>query len=185
MNISGSKTQNEFSPSQVRERLQHIGGGEIEFWKYTVLTDPAIFNEVLNLIFKEEEQVAWRAAWVIDNATEKYPELLIPHIPAIIEHFLYTKNSSLHRIFTRILCRHEIPDHLIGTVFDRCYELLSPVHPVAVRANAMQVLYNITEHWPDLKPELAMVLSGVLEEGGTAGIISKSRNLLKKLNRNH
>jgi hypothetical protein len=185
MNTSVNKMQNEISEGQVRERLKHVGAGEIEFWKYTVLTDPGIFNEVLGLIFKEEKQVAWRAAWIIDNATEKYPELLIPHIPAIINHFLDTKNSSLQRIFTRILMRHKIPDHSIGAVFDRCYQLLSPLNPIAVRANAMQVLYNITEHWPDLKPELAMVISGMLEEAEDAGIISKARNLLKKLTRGH
>jgi hypothetical protein len=182
MNTSVDKVQNE---RDIKEKLSHIGGGEIEFWKYTVLTDPAIFDEVLNLIFGENNQIAWRAAWVIDNATEKYPELLIPHISPIIDHLLQTKNSSLQRIFTRILIRHKIPDHLTGAVFDRCFELLSPVHPIAVRANAMQVLYNITEHWPDLKPELAMVISGMLEESEDAGIISKARNLLKKLNRGH
>ncbi len=185
MNTFVNKIRDENSTSQVKEKLGHIGGGELEFWKYTVLTDPEIFNEVLNLIFKDEEKIAWRAAWIIDNATEKYPELLIPHIPAIIDHFLHTQNSSLQRIFTRILMRHKIPDHSIGAVFDRCYELLSPIHPIAVRANAMQVLYNITEYWPELKPELAMVISGMLEEAEEAGIISKARNLLKKLNRIH
>lgn len=183
MNTSKIKVQNESDISQVKEKLKHIGGGEIEFWKYTVLTDPAIFDEVLNLIFQENKQIAWRAAWIIDNATEKYPELLIPHIPAIIDLFLRTNNSSLQRIFTRILIRHKIPDHSIGTVFDRCFQLLSPIHAVAVRANAMQVLYNITEQWPDLKPELAMVIGGMLEEAEDAGIISKAKNLLKKLRR--
>jgi hypothetical protein len=176
--------QNDINVNQVRERLKRIGGGEIEFWKYTVLTEPEIFQEVLCLIFKDEEQIAWRAAWIIDNATEKYPELLIPHIPAVIELFLRTKNSSLLRIFTRILYRHEIPENSTGAICDRCYELLSPVYPVAVRANSMQLIYKITECWPDMKPELAMVLSVILEDAEDAGIISKARNLLKKLNRN-
>lgn len=48
----------------------------------------------------------------------------------------------------------------------------------------MQVLYNITEQWPDLKPELTIVISGILEDAEDAGIISKARNLLKKLSRN-
>lgn len=165
----------------LRESLQHIGPGELEVWKYTVLTDDNAFNEVLNLIFSDEDKIAWRSAWIIDSATEDYPELLSPYISKIIAHFSHTTNSSLNRIFTRILSRYKLPDELLGLVFDRCFKLLSPLEPVAVRVNAMQVLFNISQQEPDLKPELAMVISGLIEEGGTAALLNKAEKLLKKL----
>jgi len=81
-----------------------------------------------------------------------------------------------------MLSRHEIPEELLVQVVDRCFELLSPAEPIAVRVNAMQVLFNISQREPDFKQELTAVLEGLLEEGGSAGFINRTEKLLRKLN---
>jgi hypothetical protein len=179
-NISGNKVQNE-SPEDIRSRLLHIGAGEHEAWEYTVLADEEVFRQVLECIFSPEEKVAWRAAWIIDSATEGYPELLEPYLLRIIEHFKNTKNSSINRIFTRLLCRYSLPEEYLGMLVDRCFKLLSPLEPVAVRVNSMQLLFNISQQEPELQPELAMVISGLIEEGGSTGLLNKAEKILKKL----
>jgi hypothetical protein len=165
----------------ITEKLSRIGAGELEIWELAVLSDESLFKEVYSLIFSGDQNIAWRAGWIIDNATEDHPELLLPLIPDIISQLIVTENSSLKRIFTRMLGRYEIPEELLATTIDRCFELLSGFEPVAVRANAMQVLFNISQKEPDLKQELAAVLESLLEEGGSAGLVNRAQKLLGRL----
>jgi hypothetical protein len=39
----------------------------------------------------------------------------------------------------------------------------------------MQLLFNISQQEPELQPELAMVISGLIEEGGSTGLLNKPR----------
>jgi len=184
MITSGIKVQDDFSLSELKNKILQIGGGEFEFWKSAVLSDEKVFRQIYSLISSDEPKIAWRSCWIIDNATENNPEMLVPLIPDIVVHLLLTKNSSLKRHLTRMLSRLTIPDELLVQVVDRCFELLSPVEAIAVRANAMQVLFNIAQRESDLKQELSSVLESLIEEGGTAGFMNRAQKLLKQLMRN-
>ena len=180
MTTSSNKIDNEVSEN-LKQQILKIGGGELDLWKFSVLSDGQLFKQLYELIYSEDEKVAWRSAWIIDNAAEDRPEMLTPFIPDIVAHLIITKNSSLKRIFTRMLSRYKIPDELLGSVLDRCYQLLSPVEPVAVRVNAMQVIFNITQQEPALKQEFLIVLHDMLEEGGTAGLVNRTSKLIKAI----
>lgn len=181
MITSENDIQDNYDPEILRKEILQIGGGELELWKLSVQSDERLFKQIYQLIFSGNHKVAWRSCWIIDNATENYPEMLDPLIPEIVEHLNKTQSGSLKRHFTRMLCRIEIPDELLGQVVNRCFELLSPAEPVAVRANAMQVLFNVSQREPDLKQELAAVIESLMEEGGTAGFMNRAERLLHKL----
>jgi hypothetical protein len=167
----------------LKEKLLNIGEGELRIWKLSVLSDESLFKQVYSLIYSTDQKAAWRAGWIIDNATEKFPELLAPFIPDIISQLIMTRNSSLKRIFTRMLSRFEIPEEFLVQVVNRCFELLSPAEPAAVRVNAMQVLFNVSQREPGLKQELATVLESLLEERESKGFINRAEKLLQQLRR--
>jgi hypothetical protein len=179
----GKKVQNDLSTDTLKNKILKMGGGELELWKLSVLSDEQVFKDIYSLISSDEPRIAWRSCWIIDNADEKDPELLVPFIPDIVERLIATKNGSLKRHFTRILCRHEIPEELLGQVINRCFDLLSPSEAVAVRVFAMQLLFNISQREPGLKKELAAVLESLTEEGGTAGFMNRAGKLIKALRR--
>lgn len=181
MITSGREVHKEVDNALLKEKLSHIGVGELEIWKLSVLSDESLFKEVYSLIFSDDQKVSWRAGWIIDNATEDNPELLSPFIPEIVSEFILTQNSSLKRIFTRMVSRHEISEEFLVPTINRCFELLSSAEPVAVRVNAMQVLFNISQREPGLKRELVLMLENQLEEGGSAGFINRAEKLLRRL----
>ena len=183
MITSGSKVQDKINNDLLKEKILHIEAGELGLWVLSVLSDETVFAQVYSMIAAADPKLAWRCGWIIDNATENYPELLVPFIPDIVAQLNSTQNGSLKRIFTRMLSRHEIPEYLLVQVVNRCFELLSPTEPVAVRVNAMQVLFNVSQREPGLKQELSVVLEGLLEEGGSAGFINRTEKLLRKLHR--
>jgi len=165
----------------LRQRILDVGGGELDLWKRMVIEDELLFDQLFSLIFGDDHRLAWRACWIIDNASEAFPDLLANQIPTIINGFLTTKDGSLKRHFTRILCRYPIPVEYMSAVIDRSFGLLSPTEPVSVRVFAMQLLFNCTNELPELKGELIIVLEHLVEEGGSAGFINRSGKLLRKL----
>jgi hypothetical protein len=59
---------------------------------------------------------------------------------------------------------------------------MEPECPAAVKMFSMNILYNISEAEPDLKPELAAVIEDQLPKG-TPGLKNSGQKMLKKLYR--
>lgn len=167
-----------------RDIIQTIfstGINELEVWKSAVKDDNRLFNKLFQFIFSDDKRLAMRSCWIIDNASEEFPDLLSDKLPEIIDALLSTKNGSLKRHFTRILCRYEIPENYLGAIVNRSFELLAPSEPVSVRVHAMQLLFNIARIVPDLKGELILVIENLREEESSAGFINRSGKLLQQL----
>jgi len=181
MIISAKKIPDRADHNIIKQDLLTLGCGELEVWRKTVIADKEFFDQLFRLIFSDDKRVAWRSCWIIDTAAEECPDLLADKIPEIIEGLISTKNSSLKRHFTRILCRYQIPQPYLGAVVNKSFELLVPSEAAAVRVFAMQLLFNISQELPDLKGELICVLESLQEEGATAGFINRSGKLLRRL----
>ena len=167
--------------NNIRHRILTISGGELEIWKKSVIADERLFDQLFQLIFSGDKRLAWRSCWIIDTASEEVPDLLTDKLPEIIEGLLITRNGALKRHFTRILCRYQIPEEYLGRIVNRSFELLAPSELPAVRVFAMQLLFNIAQHLPDLKGELISVIEGLLEEVCSAGFVNRAGKLLRKL----
>lgn len=165
----------------IRQDILAIGIDEVNVWKRVVLSDEKLFEYLFQLVFSHDLRVAWRSCWIIDHASKDHPELLANKLPEMINGLLTMTNVSLKRQFTRILCRYQIPEIYLGVLINRCFELLAPSEAIAVRANAMQLLFNISRDIPDLKGELTLVIENLIEEGGSAGFLNRSHRLLHQL----
>jgi hypothetical protein len=181
MNTSVKEIGSNIEISGLKQHLLTFGAGEIEILKNVVGTDRDLFDQLFRWVFSDNHRLAWRSCWIIDTASEKQPDLLSNKIPEIISGLSATTDSSLKRHFTRILCRYDIPEIFQVIVIDRCFELLIPSEPAAVRVNAMQLLFNLSQHLPDLKVELRSVLESLIDEGGSAGFINRALKLAKQL----
>lgn len=158
--------------------LKKIGNLETGIWKEMVRRDESLFAQIYTLIYHENPKTAWHAAWVIDHVSEADPGKLEAYIPDLIDQLPHLKSSSLKRHFTRMLNRYEIPENRLGMLVDVLYNLLSPAEAIAVRANALQLLYKVALIEPELQPELISVTEAILEEELTPGMISKGKKIL-------
>jgi len=181
MIISAKEIPNELNEELIKKEIFTTGIQELEFWKSAVKEDKRLFNLIFGYIFSADHRLAWRSCWIIDTTTAVFPDLLAEKLPDLINALLVTKDGSLKRHFTRMLCRYPIPDQYQTAIVDRCFELLLPSEPAAVRVNAMQLLFNIAQLFPDLKVELALVIENLVEEGGSAGFMNRAQKLLLQL----
>ena len=181
MNTLANGTNNSIVTPNLKQLILTFGAGELELLKRLVSTDKDIFDQLFQWVFSNDHRLAWRCCWVIDTSSERQPDLLKDKIPDIISGLSATNDSSLKRHFTRILCRYKISEMYQVVVINRCFELLAPSEPAAVRVNAMQLLFNLSELLPDLKGELRSVIEGLIDEGGSAGFINRAVKLCNQL----
>jgi hypothetical protein len=110
--------------------------------------------------------------------------LIYPHLDKIIVALAKLKNESAIRSLLRIISlsdmeRISVRNH--GILADHCFSLLrSGFSAIAIKAYSMEILYRLVLKYPELRNELAATIS-MLQPEGSAGIVSRGRQILKKL----
>lgn len=171
-----------------RNNLREIISSEMsrkntDFVKEIVLKQPALFYEVLDLVFLNEEPVSRRAIWAIDVISEAKPLLMAPYLGQLIANLPKFKHDGLKRHSLRILSRFDIPEEREVEVLEICFQFLhSDKESIAARLFALEVLYNLSEKEKDLKHELlaALEILSCEKSLGLQNHFSKLKNVLIK-----
>lgn len=148
--------------------------------------DPERFDELMNCFFMQTKdyRVPQRAAHALSLVFNAQPQLIYPYRDKLIQSLNDPElKSSLKRNILRILQFTEIDEESMGSVYENCISfLMNPKEEIAIRAFAMVVAYNISNKFPELKPELKTLIEVVREEPKSSpGIQSKCRHILQKL----
>ena len=144
--------------------------------------DAGRFNELVQTFLDGPYRITQRAAWPLRYCVEYHPQLIQPHLKAIIRHL---KTPGLHdavkRNTVRILQFITIPRSLQGRAAAICFDLFrNTEEPVAVRVFSMSVLARIAHDQPELKSELKILIEDHLPYA-SAGFLSRARKVLKQL----
>jgi 8-oxo-dGTP diphosphatase len=157
---------------------------EAEWIATSAIENPAIFDKLLEYSFSDDDKLAFRASWTLTKVYDKYPELIYPHLDMIIRALATLENESSMRSFLRIISLSDmerISEKNHGILADHCFSLLrSGFSAIAIKAYSMEILYRLVLKYPELRNELAATIS-MLQPEGSAGIVSRGRQILKKL----
>ena len=147
-----------------------------------IISIPELYLMLIEIAFYNSNPKSWRAAYLVDKINDKYPELLSPFLNEMIEQLKIEKSESKKRHFLKLISMNDLPPDQQGFMTDFCINVFtSAKEPVAVRVHAMQVLYNISEKEPDLKPEILNIIEHEMENHYSAGILSRGGKLADKL----
>ena len=139
------------------------------------------FAELMELFFSSEYRINQWASWMVSHCADRHPGLLKPYLERMIKNLDNPVHDAVLRNTIRIFQDIEIPEPLMGELADKCYKYLeNPQYPVAIRVFSMTVLYNISLIWPELQPELKMIIQEHLPFG-SAGFQSRGKKILKNL----
>jgi hypothetical protein len=142
-----------------------------------------LIPEIMELYFRDEPGVGWRAAWAVDMADEAKPGIVRNHFGAIIRKLPGFTSDGTKRSSLRMLSRHPIDVKTMGELMSVCFEwLTSRKESVSVKVFSMEILYSISRIEPDLKKELADSIEWRIAEE-TPGFRSHGAKMLKKLNK--
>lgn len=146
-------------------------------------SDPARLAQLVELFLHDEYRVVQRAAWILSYVAQKHPELMQPHLPAMVKRM---EDSGIpvavKRNVTRLLQFQPIPPALHGLVMHHCFEMLAnPEETIAVRAFSMTVLAKLAKEYPDIRNEIRLVLEDELQHQPSPGFASRAKKVLKML----
>ena len=146
-------------------------------------TDQVAFDELMELFFDDDYRVAQRAAWVVSHAVDGHPWLIKNHMHAMIQNLKLKVHDAVKRNTLRVLQFVDISEEDMGECADLCFGFLrSGSEPIAVRAHAMTVLFNITKVYPELGDELRLAIEDLLPFG-SAGIKSRGKRIIRELDK--
>lgn len=147
-------------------------------------SNPLRFKQLMELFLRGNYRVTQRSAWIISYCADHHPGLITPWLSAMVKKM---KEPGVHdavpRNVVRILQRIDIPRPILGAVMTQCFDYLaSRDYPIAVRANAMSVLANISRKEPAIRKELRAMIEQMMPQGGR-GLLSRSRKVLRQLDK--
>jgi 8-oxo-dGTP diphosphatase len=157
---------------------------EAEWVATSAIENPAIFLKLYEYSFSSDKHLAFRASWTLTKVCDKFPEMIVPYLPQIIDTLDKIENVGALRSFLRIISQSDLNafksrEH--GFLTDFCFNILkSGDSAIAVKAYSMEILYKLAVIYPDLANELSSSII-VLMEDGSAGITSRGNTILKKL----
>lgn len=145
-------------------------------------SNPEELAQVLwEMILRNQHPLSWRAMWFLEHLGAENKEIVRPYVNKIIHSFSTFVFDGQKRSGLKILQMFTPVEYDYAVVLNFCYDLLlSNSEAVAVRSFAMQIVYDIAQIEPDLKPELRQTLELILPEC-QKGMKSKARKLLSKL----
>lgn len=139
------------------------------------------FDELFNLFLNDEYRVMQRAAWPVSYCVEAHPNFIGGHFAELIKNLQRPKvHNSIKRNSTRLLQHVNIPKKYQGEVMNICFQYLeSPTEAVAIKAFSLTVLGNLARLYPDILPEIKVLIEEQLPHQ-TAAFKSRANRLLKE-----
>jgi hypothetical protein len=144
--------------------------------------DQSKFDELMKLFFSGEYRVTQRAAWPMSYCVHDHPKLIAPYFKKIIE--LLEKpavHQAVTRNITRLFQHVKVPKKYQGQLMDVCFRFVEdPKTTIAVKAFSLTVLDNMSNEYPEIKPELKLLIEQNWNES-TAAFKSRAKKILEKL----
>ncbi len=149
-----------------------------------ILENPSHFDELMQCFFSNDFRLSHWASNVMNLCVEKDHHFILPYLDKIVSGLqMPTPHDAMKRNSLRVLQLFPIPEQYMGDIADLCFQYLqSAKEPIAIRVFSMTVLYNISKVYPEIKPELALIIEDMLPYG-SPGIKSRGNKILKQLKR--
>lgn len=162
--------EKEHSKTQCEKIVKYVGA------------DKDRFAELMQLFLNGEYRVTQRAGWPLSICVEKYPELITPYFKQVLT---LLKKPGVHvavvRNIVRLLQYVELPKRFHGQVMNDCFDFIADNDtPVAIKAFSLTILENLSASYPDIKPELKLIIEERWQYE-TAAFHSRAKKILKAM----
>lgn len=139
------------------------------------------FDELFRLFLNDEYRVAQRASWPVSYCVEVYPEFIQHHLKELLQNLEKPNlHDAIKRNTVRILQEIPIPEKYHGQVMNICFGYVeNPTEAVAIKAFSLTVLGNLAIQYPEIIPEIKLLIEDQLPHQ-TAAFKSRAKRLMKQ-----
>lgn len=138
------------------------------------------FDELFRLFLNDEYRVVQRADWPVSYCVIAHPQFIKKHWAALVKNLQKPNlHNAVKRNSIRLLQDIPIPEKYQGSIMDICFNYLqSPTEAVAVKAFSLTVLNNLAKQYPEIIPEVQLILEDQAQ-CLTAALKVRAREFLK------
>ncbi len=145
-------------------------------------SDKERFSGLMKIFFGNESRLSQRSAWPMSYIVKKHPHIIEPYLNKLISNL---RKKGLHdaivRNSARLLQDIDIPAKYHGKLMDACFNFIAtPETAVAIKAFSLTILQRLSKIYPDITPELKLVIEDRWEHE-TAAFHSRAKKLLKDI----
>jgi len=149
-------------------------------------------KDLIDITFHPEKNVAFRAAWILENLFLQKPENYIENLEYLISRVKDVDNPSCKRHYAKILMhitspkaptviKQKLAEVDLEPVVEQLFDwLIDPKVLIAVKVFASEALFNVRDRYPWIAEELANQIRFLMRDG-TAAIQSRGRKILARL----
>lgn len=119
------------------------------------------FAVLIELFFNGDYRITQRAAWPMSYCVRSHPELITPFFKPLLDHL---GKSNLHnaviRNTVRLLQHVEVPKKYHGRLMNICFDYIQSAETaVAIKAFCLTVLENLAKIYPEIIPEIKLIVN--------------------------
>lgn len=143
--------------------------------------DKTRFGALVKLFVEGDKLMQQRAGWPLSYCVQDHPALVQPHLGKLLK---LLERKDVHNAVTRNILRLmqdiPVPKRYQGQVMNICFDfIIAPQQPAAIKAFSLTVLDHLAASYPDIIPELKLVIEERWPHE-TAAFHSRARKILKK-----
>ena len=187
----------DFNPARQKlaEQInQTLGKVKVLQLTSALLAESTAGADLLALTLHPKKEIAFRAAWILENLFWADPLRFIDDIDDLATKLPLVKNESSLRHYFKILIQltdkridkqiaQKISAMDMEPVISRCFDLLiDESSPIALKVFAMELLFNLRHREDWITETLIGQIQLLMEDGGPA-IRARGRMVLRKLMR--
>jgi hypothetical protein len=169
-----------------------ISKKKVEELSQLAVSDRNLVEQFLTLSFHPKHEVAFRAAWIVENIYLASPLNFASHVNWFLTNFPNQNNTSARRNFAKILAlitKKNAPreikeivssfktDHLVEIVFAW---LIDDEVAVAIKSHCLNILANLNTKHPWIKDELLQTMNFLVDKESIA-FYAKAKQIRKQL----
>lgn len=139
------------------------------------------FDELFNLFLSDEYRVVQRSAWPVSYCVIAHPQLISKHWGRLVKNLQQpVLHTAVKRNSMRLMQEIPIPKKYQGTIMDICFKYVaSPAEAIAVKAFSLTVLSNLAQLYPEIIPEIKLLIEDQLPHQ-TPAFKVRAKAFLKK-----
>lgn len=131
---------------------------------------PDRFRLLVAVVTGEDPLLASRAAWSLTYVVENNPALIKSHFNKLLRRMEEPGwPDGVRRNIIRSLEFVDLPRQWEGLVMNTCFRFLTdPMEKAAVKASCITILAKLARKFPEIKPELQLVVQDQWDREGAA-----------------
>jgi hypothetical protein len=118
------------------------------------------FDELFSLFANDEYRVVQRSAWPVSYCVEAHPTFIKRHFSTLLKNIKKPNiPDAVKRNTVRILQCIDIPEEYHGDIMNTCFDFVQSMQEKpAVKMFSLVVLEKLAALYPEIKPELILII---------------------------